>query len=132
MRVLAFALLLISALLGAPDAHAHASLVGSEPADRGMVASSPQVLRLSFNEPVWPLALRLVTADGNVTDLREVTAYVGTLTIRLPAVLPHGTHVLSFRVSSADGHPVGGAITFSVGRVTEAPLVAASGAPRWP
>lgn len=132
MRALAFVIVLLSALFGADAAHAHASLIGSEPADRGMVASSPQVLRLMFNEPVSPLSMRLVTTDSDALDLADITAADATLTIRLPQVLPQGTHLLSWRVVSADGHPVGGSVTFSVGRVTEAPAVTASVAPRGP
>jgi copper transport protein len=132
VRALALAFALFAALWGADAALAHASLLGSEPADRAMVAESPQVLRLTFNEPVSPLALRLVTADGGVLDLADVTAADAALTVRLPGPLPQGTHVLSWRVISADGHPVGGSIMFSVGRATEAPEVSASRAPRWP
>jgi copper transport protein len=132
MRALALALLLISVAFGAERAHAHASLIGSEPPDRGMVAASPETLRLSFNEPVSPLSLRLVTADGRAADLTDVKADGETLTIRVPSSLPQGTHVLSFRVTSADGHPVGGSITFSVGRATEAPAVAETTVPRAP
>ena len=132
MRALAFAFALFAALGSADAALAHASLVGSEPADRAMVAESPQVLRLSFNEPVSPLTLRLVTADGGVLDLAEVAAADATLTVRLPRPLPQGTHLLSWRVTSADGHPVGGSIVFSVGRATAAPALSVSGLPRWP
>lgn len=132
MRALVFAIALLSALLSADTALAHASLVGSEPADRGMVAESPQVLRLSFNEPVSPLTMRLVTAGGDIVDLSDVAAADATLTIRLPQALPQGTHVLSWRVVSADGHPVGGSVMFSVGRATDAPAVSGAAAPRWP
>lgn len=132
MRALAFAIVLVSALFGADAAHAHASLVGSEPADRAMVAESPHVLRLTFNEPVSPLTLRLVTADGGVLDLADVVAANTTLTARLSEPLPQGTHVLSWRVVSADGHPVGGSIVFSVGRVTATPDLSSSNLPRWP
>src|SRR5262249_13187458 len=35
--------------------------------------------------------------------------------IALPAGLPQGTQIVSYRVISADGHPVVGSITFSIG-----------------
>jgi CopC domain len=35
--------------------------------------------------------------------------------VDLPGGLSRGTHLVSWRVVSADGHPVGGALTFSVG-----------------
>ncbi len=44
----------------------------------------------------------------------EIAAVDATLTIAVPP-LPDGTHVLSWRVISADGHPVGGSLIFSIG-----------------
>ena len=38
------------------------------------------------------------------------------LTVDVPDTLDEGTYVVSWRVVSADGHPVAGALTFSVGR----------------
>jgi copper transport protein len=38
----------------------------------------------------------------------------------MPGSLPQGTHLLSWRVVSADGHPIGGALTFSVGQPSAA------------
>lgn len=101
-------------LASVPAAWGHASLVDSDPIDRAVVAQSPTTIKLNFNEPVSPLVLRLVGPDGQSTDLKDVTAADQALTIAVPAPLPRGTHLLSWRVISADGHPVGGAITFSV------------------
>ena len=114
MRSLALVLGLLGLLAAMPAAWGHASLVGSEPVDRAVVAQPPAAIRLIFNEPVSPLALRLVGPGGQSAELTDVTAADQVLTIRIPGSLPRGTHLLSWRVISADGHPVGGAITFSV------------------
>ena len=77
-----------------------------------------------FNEPVSPLAIRLFGPDGGAVSLGEVTAANSAIAIQVPA-LQNGTHVLSWRVISADGHPVGGSVVFSIGAPSGQP---ASGA----
>jgi copper transport protein len=59
-----------------------------------------------------------------VFDLKDIKASGATISIATPANLPRGTHLLSWRVISEDGHPVGGALTFSVGRPSVAPAQA--------
>ena len=118
---LALALAVAAMLTHAGPALGHASLIGSEPADRAVVARSPATLTLTFNEPVTPAVLRLVGAGGHVVALTDISAVDSRLVVRLPEPLPRGTHVLSWRVFSADGHPVGGALTFSVGEPSAAP-----------
>ena len=104
----------LAVLLQAPAALAHATLVRAEPSDGAVVATAPSVLRLTFNEPVSPLAIRLFGPDGGAVPLGDVTAANSGIAIPVPA-LQNGTHVLSWRVISADGHPVGGALVFSIG-----------------
>src|SRR6202012_2690077 len=41
------------------------------------------------------------------------------ISVALPADLPKGTQIVSYRVISADGHPVAGSITFSIGEPTD-------------
>ncbi len=111
---LAHILTACAALAFAPAAWGHASLVGSEPVDRAVVAQPPATIKLIFNEPVSPLTLRLVGPDGLSIELKDTAAADHALTIAIPVSLPRGTHLLSWRVISADGHPVGGALVFSV------------------
>ena len=122
-RRLAYALGLAALLLvsraSAPPALAHASLVGAQPGDGNLLPESPATLKLDFNEPVLPLIVRLVGPNGAVVT-PKVKAENNTLTITPPA-LGRGTHVLSYRVTSADGHPIGGALTFSVGAESATP-----------
>ncbi|HEY6256462.1 MAG TPA: copper resistance protein CopC [Xanthobacteraceae bacterium] len=110
---------LLASLAPAPPALAHAALLGSEPADGVTVAQPPATLKLTFNEPVSPLIVRLVGPTGEAVT-PKVTAENSTLTITPPPLKP-GTHVLSWRVTSADGHPVGGAVLFSVGAPSAPP-----------
>jgi copper transport protein len=100
--------------LGCVAASAHATLIRSEPADGAILDESPRRLVLTFNEPVSPLVLRLVAADGTATPLEGATLADQTLTVELPA-LADGGYVASWRVVSSDGHPIGGSVVFSVG-----------------
>ena len=70
-------------------------------------------MRKTFNEPVSPLVIRIIAPNGEVIA-PKVSAENATLTLTPPR-LQRGTHALSWRVVSADGHPVGGSIIFSIG-----------------
>jgi copper transport protein len=107
--------LLFAACAASGSALAHAALNGASPADGSVLSSAPSEMTLSFSEPVSPLALRLIGPDGQAAPLDRVQLRDRTLVIAAPAGLSPGTHVLSWRVVSADGHPVGGAILFSIG-----------------
>src|SRR5690349_9043882 len=107
------------------EAGAHASLVKAEPADGAVVARPPALLTLTFNEPVAPLVVRLIGPNGEPIALGPAIAENATVSIGAPERLQRGTHVLSWRVISADGHPVGGALMFSVGAPSGKPEVAA-------
>jgi copper transport protein len=114
MRRLALLLtVILAAVVQSASAWAHASLVRTEPADGATVAEPPATLSLVFNEPVSPLIMRLIGPNGEATTA-EATAENVTVTVRTRE-LGRGTHLLSWRVVSADGHPLGGALTFSVG-----------------
>ena len=119
-----FALLLVVlACLAPAPAWAHASLIGSEPLAGATLAEPPATLRLDFNEPVSPLIVRLVGPTGAVVT-PAVKALNSMLTI-VPPRLGRGTYALSWRGISADGHPVGGALLFSIGAPSAEPALAA-------
>lgn len=102
----------------ARQASAHASLLSSVPADGEIVIDPPKTLQLDFNEPVSPLVMRLVRPSGQITVLRNVIAADKSVTITPPTLSQQGTYVLSWRVISADGHPVGGVVSFALGHPT--------------
>src|SRR6516225_4712905 len=106
---------LLIALAPASEACAHASLVKAVPADGAVMPLPPATLTLTFNEPVSPLVVRLIGPDGAPIAPTAVTAEDTTIMISAPPALRRGTHVLSWRVISADGHPVGGSLMFSIG-----------------
>lgn len=67
LRSFAFIVALLTALVQSGAVLAHASLVRAEPADGALVAEPPAMLRLTFNEPVTPLVMRLIAPDGTAT-----------------------------------------------------------------
>jgi copper transport protein len=117
-------LILILILTLAPSlARAHAQLLSTEPAENAVLSTAPKTLTLRFNEPVSPLTLKLIGPDGRSTEVEPAGG--ADVTVPLPAYLIAGTYVLSWRVVSADGHPIGGAMVLSVVKVTGAARVVA-------
>jgi copper transport protein len=117
----ALLLALLACIGAAAPAHAHATLVSSEPAEGAILPAAPPRLILTFNEPVSPLVVRLVTATGVTIALEATAEREASLAVALPSGLAAGTHVLSWRVISLDGHPVGGTVAFSVGAPSAGP-----------
>ncbi|HEY9397554.1 MAG TPA: CopD family protein [Burkholderiales bacterium] len=108
----------------APVAHAHAALVASDPSDGAVLSAWPAHVALTFNEPISPLVFRLVSPDGVTHALDHVAPVDAGLHIELPAQTLQGTYALSWRVVSADGHPIGGTMVFSMGGASAAGIAA--------
>ncbi len=98
---------------------AHAALVSTSPPDGAVLEQGPAAVDLTFSEPVSPLAATLVRPDGTSVHLDDIAVSGAILSISIPAGGGgQGTSVLSYRVVSDDGHPIAGAIVFSVGAVS--------------
>ena len=112
----------IVVLLAGP-ASAHAVLLQTTPAQGAVLTTPPTVVSLRYDEQVsyLPGAVRVYNERG----AREDT---GTITKPSPDVvqvgvrphLPDGAYVVTWRVISADTHPVEGAFTFQVGLLANA------------
>ncbi|HET9020645.1 MAG TPA: copper resistance CopC family protein [Ornithinibacter sp.] len=90
----------------------HARIVSSTPADGSTVGSVSEV-RLEFSEDVNPDFVA-VTVEGPAGQEASGTPSVRgrEVTQALAAGVAAGEHVVTFRVVSADGHPVSGTVTF--------------------
>lgn len=106
------------ALSGAP-ALAHAVLLQSDPPAGAALDEAPGRVTLRFNEPVEvpfnPLAVH--DQQGRRVDRGNARLDPGdprVLVVDLPP-LPAGFYTVTYRVTSADGHPVTGAYGFRVG-----------------
>ena len=71
--------------------------------------------------------MHLIGPDGAPIPLGPALAENQTVTMNVPQSLARGTHVLSWRVISADGHPVGGSVIFSIGAPSTRPAGESSG-----
>ncbi len=118
MRTAAALAILWLAICGATPAFAHASLATSEPRDGTVLTSAPKQVELHFNEKVTPGAVHLIDATGRLRDDAVVDARDELIAVTVPPDLPQGTSIISYRVISADGHPVAGSVTFSIGAPT--------------
>lgn len=115
-RILATALAALTVAAGlALPAHAHASLIGTDPAEGAVVAASPTAVTFRFDEPVTlpDRAVQVFDAAGAPVPA-DAAAADAVVTVSLPGGLS-GTYVVAWRVISADGHPIAGSLSFSVG-----------------
>jgi copper transport protein len=101
----------------ASPAAAHASLVSVDPADGARLDTAPAVVRLTFTEQVSADLGGVLVLDAAGEQVQEGAARVDgdTVEVDLQPDLADGTYVISYRVVSADGHPVRGASVFGVG-----------------
>ncbi|SFH47935.1 copper transport protein [Palleronia marisminoris] len=116
--------LLLLAVLLPQTVLAHAQLRETEPAAHVLLDTEPTEVVLDFSEPVAPTAFRWFGPGGEVVEGRAV-ARDRQIVVAAPQGLNEGTRLLSWRVVSADGHPIGGSLVFSVGRRSEPPVAAA-------
>jgi copper transport protein len=135
-RQLAILLALVGTLLGlgfalAGGASAHATVVTSDPVDGSRLAHAPSVVTVTFDESVGLGGagyLHVTDQSGNRVDNGPAFDPNGDATKvadRLQPGLGDGTYTASYRVVSADSHPVAGTIRFVVGNgVLAAPGVA--------
>lgn len=119
--------LIVAMFLIPLQASAHAVLLGVTPTEGAVLVEAPPDVTLQFNEAVTALAITLIGPGGESLELTGAASGDSSLRVALPA-LAQGTQVLTWRVASADGHPVAGTLVFSVGEVTGAAEVSAGDA----
>jgi len=106
-------------LATAPAANAHTSLVSSNPKSNAMLMESPKSISITFNEDLIKISgknvskISLSNTIGNV-KLGAITINKGTITAKLLKTLPVSKYKVTYRVVSADGHPVSGSYNFWV------------------
>lgn len=116
LAVLALALSTAAAglVLSASPAAAHAALESSSPADGSTVTAAPPEVALRFNEPVGTdFAEVTVTKGGTSATDGDPSVEGSTVTQPLAGDMEQGDWRVSYRVVSADGHPVSGTVDFT-------------------
>lgn len=115
LRVLLAALGTVLVLvMSAGPASAHNSLRSTDPVDGATFDRVPERVVLTFDEPAVALGTQVAVTgpDGNVAA--GAPALVdATVTQALQPGAPAGQYTVSWRVTSADGHPISGTFAFS-------------------
>jgi copper transport protein len=105
--------------IGASPAYAHAELETTDPQAGGVYDAAPKAVTLEYSEPVEASlgAVRLYDGRGARIETGSPSHPGGrgsAVRVDLPG-LEDGSYVVTWRVVSADSHPVQGAFTFQVG-----------------
>lgn len=120
---------LATGLLLAWPASAHAALIDTDPDDGAVLSQAPAEVGLSFNEPVRLPAGGIQLFDATGRDLAASSNGEGDkVRVQLPSGMPDGSYQISWRVVSADGHPLSGSFSFSIGSPSETVVAAAPAA----
>lgn len=137
-RALQFLLALVVVSIGtASPASAHATLIGSDPAEGAVLDVQPDEIRFTFSESVSlvPDGVQVFDARGGALA-SSATARGPKVAVELTDDVGEGTLVVVWRVVSEDGHPISGSLRFSIAVASVdmvAPPVApeASSRPPW-
>jgi copper transport protein len=127
---------LLAAALGAlalapAAAQAHATLEATTPARGVDLKTAPRAVTFRFDEPVEGNfgAVRVYDAKGRRVDDSKVVHPGGRgpeVSVGLKPGLSDGTYTATYRVISADSHPVSGGVVFSVGAPSSGPAATVS------
>jgi methionine-rich copper-binding protein CopC len=103
----------LASFAAASPAQAHDALVSTSPADGSVVATTPDEVVLTFNEPAMALGSEMVVTgpDGDVQQGR--VRLVDSTVRQAISPGPAGRYTVTWRVTSADGHPVSGRFRFT-------------------
>jgi copper resistance protein C len=115
----------------ATPAFAHNVLVGSSPVAGAVLSTGPAEVRFDFDAPVrrGPNTITVVGPDGTHWERAGNATVTGNSVSTAVAPLgAAGVYTASYRIISADGHPVTGEIRFTLtvaGHGTQAPTAVA-------
>lgn len=117
-RVLAATVLAAAWVVGlhgitGPIAQAHSQLLRSTPAEGSTVTSPLTSVALVFNEDITALNAQVLLKDS-AGSLHQQPAQVNGPTVTVPVIadVARGFVQILYRVTSKDGHPITGTVTF--------------------
>ncbi|MDQ3761477.1 MAG: copper resistance protein CopC [Actinomycetota bacterium] len=116
-RVVVWALVVGLALLGSSSAAAaHNVLIGSDPPEGAKLATGPARVVLTFDLPVQPgfSTVTVTGPDGNQWQAGVATEDGAVVSAPVRPLGPAGQYIIAYQVLSADGHPVRGAVRFTL------------------
>jgi copper transport protein len=103
---------------------AHAVVDQTQPTRGAALERAPERVAVTFDESVESSfgALRVFAADGERVDVGDVERPSGeAIAVRVEDDLPEGAYTVTYRVISADAHPVTGGYVFTVGNAGGTP-----------
>ena len=104
----------LTLVVGATPAAAHNALTGTVPAASSSVGRTPAQVVLTFDQPAVAMGTQvLVTGPSGQVQAGAARLVDTTVTQDVQGGAPAGTYTVAWRVTSADGHPVSGAFTFT-------------------
>jgi copper transport protein len=111
----------VAAALTPAAAQAHAVLERTAPERGAALAAQPVRVAFFFNEPVESelASLRVFDSSGNEVQSGPVLRPAGSgsaVAVALEPNLPDGGYTATYRLISADSHPVSGGFVFSIGK----------------
>jgi copper transport protein len=126
------AALFLAGIATAGPAAAHAELVSTDPAEGARLDGVPSSVTLTFSEGVSLGAgyARVLDSGGARVDSGSASVDGDVLTVPLRTGLGDGGYLVTYRVISADSHPVSGAYSFAVGDADLVPTGTATDADR--
>ena len=119
-RVLGYLLSLSLLITFTPHAYAHSTLVSSNPKSGAILNSAPTRVSLTFNENLLiisgqnPNSLEITSATGNSPIVGPLVIKGNIISIPLKSKAQKGRFKVSYRVVSADGHPIQGSFFFTI------------------
>jgi copper transport protein len=111
----------LTALTAVPSASAHAILQKSTPSNNSVARTSPSTVSLQFNEAIETAfgSIRVFDCGGSRVDSGKIVRPTkSSVAVKVDRKLGPGTYTVTWRVISADSHPVAGAFVFNVGKAS--------------
>lgn len=123
---------LVTSVISAAPASAHAVLVGISPAADAKLTTAPTQVVVEFNEPVGStfttVAVTNVATGVNLSSGKP-TVLGGKVTQPLGPEMASGAYRIAYKVSSGDGHPVTGESKFTLTLAARTSPAASAAAP---
>jgi len=102
-------------VLTAAPAAAHDQLLSADPPADAVLTAPPAAVSLSFSAELLDIsATVLVDGPAGPVEVTAPTVVGKQVTAALPADLPNGPYVVTWRVVSGDGHPIQGTYDFTL------------------
>ncbi len=122
VAILGMLLGVLSSIIMATGADAHAALRSISPKDGSSLATAPTQIVLTFNEPIsTSFATVSVTGTDGAVSAGKAAVDGVTVTQALAPDLANGSYTVAYRVVSEDGHPVSARTTFTVAAASTPP-----------